>query len=114
MVAEHLAEEIANAFSTILCDWLTAAELDTVNERNKTRGAGVCHSHDFCDANMAMAEAFETVVKRPVDPQSDADTALWDRAWDTARESGFVPSEYRCRYCGKVTDATCDCGCCDN
>ena len=95
-------ERIADAFANIIRDWLTAAEWAEMQARNVDDSDGVCASHDFCDANMAMAEAFETVTGRepafgydtladgsPVDPaaatQADADCALWSAAWIIAK-----------------------------
>lgn len=80
---------------------------------NETSGY-ICHSHDFCDANMAMYEAFEHLgLKTNIDcegweewsewdstsssvrgeltvsPENvakiQAATALWNEAWDMAK-----------------------------
>jgi hypothetical protein len=47
---------------------------------------GVCHSHDYCDANVIMDEAFVVVFGRSSRACSDRDAALWTRAWDLAKE----------------------------
>jgi hypothetical protein len=95
-------ERIADAFADVLRNWLTADQWAEMQTRNVDYSDGVCASHDFCDANMAMAEAFETVTGRepsggydtlangsPVDTmaaiQADADCALWSAAWDIAK-----------------------------
>lgn len=46
----------------------------------------VCHSHDFCDANMVMHGSFITVLDR--DPTQD-DQYLIDSAWNEAKEFNF-------------------------
>ncbi len=95
-------ERIAGAFAAVLRDWLSADQWAEMQARNVDYSDGVCASHDFCDANVAMAEAFETVTGRepsvgydtladgsPVDPaaaiQADADCALWSAAWAIAK-----------------------------
>ena len=50
--------DLAAEFSRILREWLGGVRMSEVNRRNQeeTNPKG-CHSHDFCDANMAMHEA---------------------------------------------------------
>jgi hypothetical protein len=85
--------ELGKRFVTILEEWLTPEEFETVRTRNDAREPGVCHSHDFCDANEAMAQACIDVLgrhprvidDRPAsDGEHEADNLLWNRAWDWA------------------------------
>ncbi len=46
---------------------------------------GICHSHDFCDANMVMLEAAESLGLHQGPPTKDEDVALWDKAWSKAQ-----------------------------
>jgi len=94
------APEIGKRFVTVLEEWLTPAEFEQVRTLNDSREPGVCHSHDFCDANMAMDEAFIDVLGRhpttlpEVTDQDYADALLaemydanlWTRSWDWAIE----------------------------
>ncbi len=50
---------------------------------------GMCATHDFCDTNMLMAEAFERVVGRESDVSAHVDVALWNKAWNVAKLVGF-------------------------
>lgn len=50
---------------------------------------GVCHSHDFCDANMPMNEGFTNVVGHEVDVNNSSDVDLWNKAWTIAKENKF-------------------------
>lgn len=55
---------------------------------------GCCHSHDYCDANVIMAEAFKAVIGRETDDNdegemSQMDIDLWNEAWDLARKNLF-------------------------
>ena len=94
---------LAIEFSRILQSWLTPEVMESVVASNQAEGdSQVCHSHDFCDSNEAMAAAFETVVGRPhwlpsqvdeglctdVDVTTDMD--LWSDAWDIAKENEFT------------------------
>lgn len=112
--AEVQAHMIAKAFADVLGDWLTANQWAEMQRRNASpnRVEGVCHSHDFCDSNMAMAEAFESVTGREPassyethydaatgqhvadDPAEEAqcvtDSALWNAAWNIAKPRYFT------------------------
>lgn len=85
---------LANAFVAVLRTWLTPEQMAQVKRRNALRDSDfVCHSHDFCDANMAMHEAFKQVVgrdptdyleKNPEGSMDELDVAIWNAAWDYA------------------------------
>lgn len=84
-----LAFVIADRFAAILKKWLTAAEFAEMKRRNEQDAAyvsGACASHDYCDANVALDEAFIAVVGRPMEFDSDADVDLWNMAWEDARK----------------------------
>jgi hypothetical protein len=92
---DHQITAIAEAFGEVMRQWLTPAEFTEMKRRNETEAAyagGACASHDFCDANMAMAEAFDHVMGRqPTSDegdvaQSEADCALWNDAWNLSRK----------------------------
>lgn len=97
-------ELLANEFATVLREWLSPDEFATMRETNAryardgitysdgSHGTadGVCASHDYCDANVAMGEAFERIVGResvmPSEgPQGEHDQALWNSAWALAK-----------------------------
>lgn len=79
---------IATAFATRLMREVGPLKMAEIARLNAAEGnPNVCHSHDFCDANMPMSEAFEDVTGREPDPSSDADARLWDAAWAQARRS---------------------------
>lgn len=86
-MATETTVALAHRFAGNLLIDIGMDNLRKVIERNDAETyRGVCHSHDFCDANMTMAAAFEAVVGRePIgDGVSDADLALWNSAWDHA------------------------------
>lgn len=83
------AVRMGDRFAAILQQWLTPAEFAQMQARNAfdpRYGERACASHDFCDANMAMAQAFTETVGREIDAAVSADAALWASAWESARE----------------------------
>jgi len=89
---KNTVELVARKFAAILKTWLSAGEQKLVIERNKgyigTPYEGCCASGDFCDSNMAMDEAFQSFGVE-IDIQDDAQTALWNAAWDMAKANDF-------------------------
>jgi hypothetical protein len=80
------ARHIAQLHVATLREWFTQSEWVTMCARNAApdRREGVCHSHDFCDANDSMAAAFKRVMGRDIDGDNEADCALWNAAWEIA------------------------------
>jgi len=94
-------KEVAKKFADILRTWLTEEEMRIVILRNavKYKNAGICASHDFCDANMAMGEAFETFGLATTADIEDCDSTeysiaqdLWNNAWTVAKAVDFDSS----------------------
>lgn len=91
--AVNLEQRLADEFAVVIRSWLTSEELAAVDEKNSALSSG-CASHDYCDANCAMYEAFERVVGREPssddeDVNSNADCALWNAAWSLRKAQGF-------------------------
>ena len=85
-----MANNLAVNFCDVLQEWLTEEELAIVVARNANSDCDyVCHSHDFCDANAAMWEAWSRTFKTEHDLQSDAEIDLWNAAWDLAKWKKF-------------------------
>lgn len=102
--APHTSE-LAHEFSRVLREWLTDDEMEQVIERNaEVDDPRVCASHDFCDANMAMYEAFERVMGHPIDTRKKADVAMWDKAWNMAKASDFAVGRKKRMNPGERTD----------
>jgi len=79
---------IADRFAEVLRAWLTPQEFAEMKRLNETPEyqSGICASHNYCDANMAMCEAFESVMEYPPDGSNEAHAAIWNAAWDLARK----------------------------
>ena len=93
---------IAFRFSDIICTWHTAEEMRDIISRNEAEeDDNVCHSHDFCDANEAMLQAFEQALGREMHLPSEVesgdcseadefyDMCLWNDAWGMAKQERF-------------------------
>ena len=83
---EPLISKLADAFVADLKANVSPADFAEIRRRNATpEYARACASHDFVDANECMTAAFNIVIGRDANPASDADTALWNAAWDLAK-----------------------------
>lgn len=101
---------LANAFSTVIREWLTEKELNQVRDLNAVNDVGICSTGDYCDSNMAMMEAFQRLFGRDPDflelgLDTSDDRDLWNDAWWLARnnEFRFVPD-----YLLTLTDLNAD------
>ena len=86
-------ENIAEEFRKVIAEWLGEDTRRTIDLVNKIpSNAGTCATHNFCDANAAMLEAFENFGIDPL-PEDEAKREemadLWNRAWDIAKAKGF-------------------------
>lgn len=89
------ARELANNFSVIIRESFSRSELREINERNKTNPPNICATHDFCDANMVMHEAWVQVFGGhedgglAIDCNNEKQCATWNRAWALAKAAQF-------------------------
>lgn len=86
------ALRVAAKFRTVLHEWLGDDGMARIRRENVANvGSNVCASHNQCDANMAMDEAFRRVFGAgPLDGMehmSDAACDLWGAAWDIAKDN---------------------------
>ena len=95
-ITPELTKLVAGEFIAVARERLTPHELALANARNQgdvLKGqVGACHTHDFMDANEAMAEGFVRagVVKSSEMAAHEAYADLWNEAWTLARESKFA------------------------
>jgi len=90
---------LARFFGELLQTALTPDEFAELVERNAMHDplSSVCYSHDYCDANMVMAEAWENMFGSAfpmLDDNdnggpTDTDLELWNDAWAIARGANF-------------------------
>ena len=72
-------EKLADMFGTVLRENMTEAQFTEMLRRNRALGLrqdAVCASHDFCDANEAMDEAFELTFGREMGSAQGDDTLV--------------------------------------
>ena len=85
-----VAQRIARSFSRRLLAYLGPSRMGKVRARNRREtDTQCCQSHDFCDANVFMDEAFRSVTGRAMKIQSDRDGAIWSAAWHCAKLTEF-------------------------
>jgi hypothetical protein len=100
---DHLFEDaplpppglVALEFSNVLGAWLGPKKMREVVQLNAQEdNPNICHSHDFCDANMAMDEAMKKLGVEPMIPTDEEGMPqeicdLWNRAWAMAKANKF-------------------------
>jgi hypothetical protein len=83
---------LAAAFSRRLREEIPA-NIDEVIPRNRAEAdPNVCHSHDFCDANIVMHDACMALGYDALHPAAENDT-LWNDAWDIAKRNNFTDTD---------------------
>lgn len=83
-VRQILAHRLAAQFMAELIGMLGSHDFMDACCRNVGIPDGICASHDFCDANMVMAEAFKVIVEAEPNVFNEDDAALWSEAWRMA------------------------------
>ena len=78
------AHQLASQFMVDLADEIGKNHFLMACMRNKSAAPGICHSHDFCDANMVMHAAFCRSFGNPPGDSDMADDELWNEAWKLA------------------------------
>jgi hypothetical protein len=78
------AKQVADKFDKILRNEIGEDNYRECVAKNKTPAYqnGCCASHDYCDSNMVMLEALQSLG---ADPDSNEGNTLWNRAWDKWR-----------------------------
>jgi hypothetical protein len=94
----HDTIELARAFGEEVQAAFTPTEFRAMVDMNKSSHAdrGICATHDFCDANMLMLDAFKKTFGREpwflTDADSDkgqTDMRLWGDAWAITKAADF-------------------------
>lgn len=95
-LTDATVERLARTFSGILAHDFTKEQMLEMIAKNKTNDPDCCASHDYCDANMTMDDAFRIVMGRSAvpnlldeSPEADADLNLWNHAWNMAKANDF-------------------------
>jgi len=81
-----IVDRIARDFVVVLREGETDQTWAEMRRRNvELIGTGACASHDFCDANMVMSDAFERHMGHTADGDSERDASIWSDAWRLAQ-----------------------------
>ena len=87
-------KRLSLAFSRIIRSWLSDDEMLWVKSQLLVNPEGGCYTHEICDPNMAMYEAFWEVFDRDIIPShdrgmSESGCELWNSAWDHSMKCLF-------------------------
>ena len=81
---------LADEFAETLHGCLTAWEWLEMCRRNAAETSrNICHSHDFCDANIIMHVCWLELGLPELDGDSETHTDFWNAAWDLAAKDYF-------------------------
>lgn len=90
--------QLAQRFSELLKRNIGTSITEVIGRNIVETNLDVCHSHDFCDANEVMLQAWKDCGHNPDDvtgeKQTDEARRLWETAWDIAKEYDFDPDDY--------------------
>lgn len=97
-VAESPEDRLAQAFIKGLAEKVGEDAMTRIRAKAlEWRGRAECPTHDHCDANLVMDDAFHAAMGREADLDSDADLGLIGRAWTAARGAMERGEEARLR-----------------
>jgi len=85
------SEQVAKTFSRLLVRDLGPHLVIAIQRNRDEESSSVCHTHDFCDANMVMMEAMieHGLMKDEDSPLLDENVSVWNKAWDIAKRAEF-------------------------
>lgn len=84
-------EDLSREFSKAINEWLSKEEIDEVNIRNEEHlklNDGICATHDFCDANMAMVQALND-LDIIWEMNDEVQGKIIDQAWVLSKKNKF-------------------------
>lgn len=82
---EIFINSLSKVFLYTLKNRISKQDFEAACQRNAVQQQpNICHSHDFCDANMVMAQAFEAASGIKVDIENDNQRYIWTSAWRLA------------------------------
>ncbi len=88
----HDKIKLAKMFGQVLQGWLSLHQMRAIIDRNNSRDDMTCATHDFCDANVAMVEAYCKVTGKTeddIDLQDHETSELLNDAWAIAKSADF-------------------------
>lgn len=89
------AVALALEFARLLHEEVNPEDMEAcVNYANANPHSEMCATHDYCDSNQVMLDAFKAVMGREMGIFCPEDTKLSCFAWDLARRLGYSPDPY--------------------
>ena len=82
--------QLALNFVALVCREFDEKTLSEIRRRNRAEtNPSVCHTHDFCDANLLMDDAWRFTFGRDTNLDDEVDCAVWSNAWARAVAANF-------------------------
>lgn len=89
------AVALALEFARLLHEQINPEDMEAcVNFAKANPTSAVCLTHDYCDSNQVILDAFRNVMGRGMDILHADDSSLVGFAWDLARRLGFSANPY--------------------
>lgn len=89
-------EKLAREFSKQLEECIGGADMnalvdETTLNHEEIKRDKICYSHNYCDANMVMFDAFTNIIGREpeISMENDTDLRIMSEAWNRATEKVF-------------------------
>lgn len=97
----ELINQLSDEFSRLIVANFSAEQLaETIAKNHTPEYSGCCATHDYCDANMVMDEAFQNIMNREfifwndekpeTEEQNRKDTDLVNQAWAVSKSKDFA------------------------
>ena len=81
--------DLARAFARRLWEEIGADMGDVVAMNRAETRKGICHTHDFCDANQVMLDAMDEVIPGFSLEDDNGRISVIDTAWTLASKADF-------------------------
>jgi hypothetical protein len=89
---ERAVSKLAERFATDLGECLEPEDLEELESLNsRDRNSPTCPSHNFCDANEIMEEAWAGCFGISFEQDDPEQVGVWHAAWQRARDADFDP-----------------------
>ena len=81
---------VSKRFSELIREELTSDLSKAIVLNRDETDEFICHTQDFCDANMLMDQAIMEVLGRKFNLHASLDLHIWDRAWHLSKINEFT------------------------
>jgi hypothetical protein len=90
---EWITDKLAEQFVLLIRKQISDNDCGVIDRLNAMKEyIGCCSTHNYCDANMVIHEAFESILGQEVEIQADLtyQADIYNKAWNKAKKIGFA------------------------